>query len=986
MTTERQLLQVYKRLITNRNSGTDVHYNNTQATGYCQPAMLEQLYRRHRTGGNMNNKLDLRIHRDRVQLKAFIKTLIKSIHPDSPDVLRYQNVIIQLNANQPSLDRSLWMGLECINEYQFAFPVTGWVHNQQDTNYVSLAYTNRLGPEHQYPGIHTISCADIRTISNCTNDFHHSKDHFYIVPSTNEEWSTIQDRLRSAFTMMIPHIREHLSQYVTEIIRQYPLRNNIQHTSAATNTSDSNPQSSPIIRIPHHVTLGDDWARIMLNEYTIQNLPAEVLQLALSDPQLFLRTCNIMLFQVQFNTMYGRTGQPSNYTSIVNNNNNTATNYTDLVSKLHNQCTSTEMSQAADKYLLESIDLLTTILLKLIPQLTTNYIPGVHHFSTQLTKVKGQSTNNTITLSVSKDIFQLFTGATSRENIQNILLYQSTPIISLFKVSNNQLRPYINSDSSHSCYKTLILSQERAQFIQNKSTITLPGYLRTSTQKSQDHVKYVEWLKTQYEQSLFGDNIKRRLPRAIDRAHIVLRTCDIPDLDELVQLNIDWRTTIWRTNEDPEAHLTYPAWSNRLSQHYRLPQPQQDEPVFNNLFNYQQILTLLKGDNDIESSGKYYYPLPSNTDDKALLHELTSALRNLAGNLYDILTSIYNPPRIILPLITVLNTIQPTNDGPFQLREQLWYTKPNCSPKLVIIEAIHKDVYPHCYTVKSTDTSNEIQTIADRLTRARPFVISDQLAGADSPDITTSCPQSSKMQSQSLITNAMISKQVYDTTTLRQMSKLFTTETSRSILIRELNVGIALTPTIYPSILLRNELEYLLERTEVRHATHCDGMGLFTTPPIIREGEVVIIYGGKPIINNIRNSYTMQITNSYEVGHPPIDTDRWTKAGYINDYIWNRKWCNCKMLSNGIIVATKDIRSGSELFMSYGQHYDWSAVKLSYHIQLVEYIITMSTKFPSGIMVPSFLNFPLGINPIILLCLKNTYSYTFRTIPLVHLQ
>ena len=375
--------------------------------------------------------------------------------------------------------------------------------------------------------------------------------------------------------------------------------------------------------------------------------------------------------------------------------------------------------------------------------------------------------------------------------------------------------------------------------------------------------------------------------------------------------------------------------------------------MFNNLFNYQQILTLLKGDNDIESSGKYYYPLPSNTDDNALLHELTSALRNLAGNLYDILTSIYNPPRIILPLITVLNTIQPTNDGPFQLREQLWYTKPNCSPKLVIIEAIHKDVYPHCYTVKSTDTSNEIQTIADRLTRARPFVISDQLAGADSPDITTSCPQSSKMQSQSLITNAMISKQVYDTTTLRQMSKLFTTETSRSILIRELNVGIALTPTIYPSILLRNELEYLLERTEVRHATHCDGMGLFTTPPIIREGEVVIIYGGKPIINNIRNSYTMQITNSYEVGHPPIDTDRWTKAGYINDYIWNRKWCNCKMLSNGIIVATKDIRSGSELFMSYGQHYDWSAVKLSYHIQLVEYIITMSTKFPSGIMVPS---------------------------------
>ena len=405
------------------------------------------------------------------------------------------------------------MGLECINEYQFSFPVTGWVHNQQDIDFVSLAYTNRLGLEHQYLGIHPISCENIRTILKHTNDFHHTKNHFYIVPSTNEEWPVIQDRLRSALSMMILQIREHLTQYVTEETRQYTLRN-VHHTPTITNMSSSQSHSSPIIRTQHYVTLGDDWARITLNEYTIQSMTAEVIKLSLSDPQQFLRTCNIMLFYAQFNTMHERTGQPLNYTPI--DNTNTATNYTDLISNLHNQCTTVEMSHLVVEYLHESIDSLATILLKLIPQLATNYIPGVHHFPTQLTKVMGQLANKTITLSVSKDIFQLFAGATSRENIYNILLYQSAPIISLFKVSNNQLQPYINSDTSHSCFKTLILSQERAQVIRNKSTNNPQRYLQTSTKESQDHVKYVKWLTKQYNQSLFEYNIKNRLPRVID--------------------------------------------------------------------------------------------------------------------------------------------------------------------------------------------------------------------------------------------------------------------------------------------------------------------------------------------------------------------------------------------------------------------------------------------------------------------------------------
>ena len=94
MTTELQLLQVYKRIETINNSGTDVHYNNTQATGYCQPAMLEQLYRRHQSGNDMTpDKLDLNLHADRVRLILFINTLIKSSGSDHPEALRYQDVV-----------------------------------------------------------------------------------------------------------------------------------------------------------------------------------------------------------------------------------------------------------------------------------------------------------------------------------------------------------------------------------------------------------------------------------------------------------------------------------------------------------------------------------------------------------------------------------------------------------------------------------------------------------------------------------------------------------------------------------------------------------------------------------------------------------------------------------------------------------------------------------------------------------------------------
>ena len=121
MTTEFPLLQVYKRIETTQNSGTDVHYHNTQATGYCQPAMLEQLYRRHQSGNNTTpDKLDLHHHTDRERLILFINILIQSLSTNSPETLRYRDVITQLHNGMPYLDSALWMGLENIHEYQFS--------------------------------------------------------------------------------------------------------------------------------------------------------------------------------------------------------------------------------------------------------------------------------------------------------------------------------------------------------------------------------------------------------------------------------------------------------------------------------------------------------------------------------------------------------------------------------------------------------------------------------------------------------------------------------------------------------------------------------------------------------------------------------------------------------------------------------------------------------------------------------------------------
>jgi hypothetical protein len=114
---------------------------------------------------------------------------------------------------------------------------------------------------------------------------------------------------------------------------------------------------------------------------------------------------------------------------------------------------------------------------------------------------------------------------------------------------------------------------------------------------------------------------------------------------------------------------------------------------------------------------------------------------------------------------------------------------------------------------------------------------------------------------------------------------------------------------------------YLEPRTSTIPGT---GLGLFTTEPLL-EGAIVCYYRGH--IHNFHSTkklvdktYLMLVQGSVLIDTGPLPH---IKARYMNDPL-NEAFLNCKYVSCQFwsqVVATRDIRSGEELFVSYGEAY-----------------------------------------------------------------
>jgi hypothetical protein len=96
------------------------------------------------------------------------------------------------------------------------------------------------------------------------------------------------------------------------------------------------------------------------------------------------------------------------------------------------------------------------------------------------------------------------------------------------------------------------------------------------------------------------------------------------------------------------------------------------------------------------------------------------------------------------------------------------------------------------------------------------------------------------------------------------------------------------------------------------------------------KGDIIGILGGK--VTKDRNKYSVEISPGVLVDTTPTGMRDSSIYGYINDYIWDDSGQNCSLLHNGagLIVATKNIVAGAELYMSYGEHYEsqWDEAKL----------------------------------------------------------
>ena len=137
---------------------------------------------------------------------------------------------------------------------------------------------------------------------------------------------------------------------------------------------------------------------------------------------------------------------------------------------------------------------------------------------------------------------------------------------------------------------------------------------------------------------------------------------------------------------------------------------------------------------------------------------------------------------------------------------------------------------------------------------------------------------------------------------------------------------------IWPEEWVRRELECTYRRVEVRESRILGaGRGLFAAVSY-DAGETVGVYGGTVGIRSEGNvnRYSMDLevpynraSGGFRVDGTPNDVVDHTVFGRINDYVWLDEMQNCIVTGDGIINTTRGIKKGEELYMSYGDEYDW---------------------------------------------------------------
>ena len=144
--------------------------------------------------------------------------------------------------------------------------------------------------------------------------------------------------------------------------------------------------------------------------------------------------------------------------------------------------------------------------------------------------------------------------------------------------------------------------------------------------------------------------------------------------------------------------------------------------------------------------------------------------------------------------------------------------------------------------------------------------------------------------------------------------------------IELLRPGSLLDGDVYPPPLVQQALQPLYANWVVAPSTVCPGKGLFSLRSY-RKGELVGLYGGVAGGAHITpNAYSMGLGSSgINIDGTPDTRFPWTWAGFLNDDR-TKRYTNCRVWKDGTITATCPIGAHMELFIDYGELYDWREV------------------------------------------------------------